>query len=208
MESEFWHARWATGQIGFHEGAPNAHLVTHAHALGTKRRVLVPLCGKSADLAYLASLGHEVVGIELVESAVQAFFAEHQVTAQVSTQGPFTRYVAPNLTVFAGDFFATTRELVGPVDALYDRAAIIALPEAMREAYVRHWRTLLPAGSPGLVITVEYAQEQMSGPPFSVPESELRRHLAGLRVERVFEVKAQGGRLGQIDAKEKGFVVG
>jgi thiopurine S-methyltransferase len=111
------------------------------------------------------------------------------------------------VTIFAGDFFATTRELLGGVDALYDRAAIIALPSPMRERYARHVRALLPAGSPGLVITIEYPQDQLSGPPFSVPEAELRAHYAGLTVERLFEVKAEGPRLSPLDGKEKGFVV-
>jgi thiopurine S-methyltransferase len=207
MDPDFWHARWAAGQIGFHEGAPNAHLVAHAGALGSKRRVLVPLCGKSADLTFLASLGHQVVGVELVESAVRAFFAERGVKAQAVNEGAFTRFEAQNITLFVGDFFATTPELLGPVDALYDRAAMIALPEPMRAAYVRHWRTLLPARSSGLIITVEYAREAMSGPPFSVPESELRALLGGLAVEKVFDQRAEGGRLGQIDAREKGFVL-
>jgi len=205
MDSDFWHSRWSAGQIGFHEGAPNTHLVAHAGVLGTGRRVLVPLCGKTADLAFLAARGHEVVGVELVESAVRAFFEEHGATPVVTRQGPFTRFAAKSITVLSGDFFATTRELVGPVDALYDRAAIIALPEPMRAAYAKHLRTLLPAGAPGLIVTLEYPQAAMSGPPFSVPEAELRaQHYAGLTLERVAEVKA-GGRFSEVAAVEKCF---
>lgn len=207
MDSNFWHSRWAADQIGFHEGSPNAHLVSHVAQLGASRRVLVPLCGKSEDLVFLADRGHQVVGVELVESAVQAFFAEHGVRPLISEQGSLTRYTAEDITLFVGDFFATTPALLGPVDALYDRAAIIALPAPMRSAYTKHVRSLLPAGAPGFTITVEYPQDQLSGPPFSVSETELRAHYAGLGVERIFEVKATGARLGLIDAREKGFVV-
>jgi thiopurine S-methyltransferase len=208
MDSDYWHKRWATGQIGgFHEGAPNVHLVTHLARLGPARRVLVPLCGKSEDLTFLAAQGHQVIGVELVESAVQAFFEAHQVTPEVSKAGPFTCYRAQQVTIFAGDFFAATGERLGGVDALYDRAAIIALPEPMRADYARHVRALMPAGSPGLVITFEYPQALLAGPPFSVPEAELRGHYAGLAVERLFEVKAEAPRVSLIDAKEKGFVV-
>jgi thiopurine S-methyltransferase len=207
MDPDFWHSRWTAGQIGFHEGTPNAHLVAHVAVLGASRRVLVPLCGKSEDLVFLADHGHQVVGVELVESAVQAFFAEHGVTPLVSKEGSLTRYAAENITLLVGDFFATTPALLGPVDALYDRAALIALPAPMRSAYAKHVRALLPPGSPGLTITVEYPQELQSGPPFSVPEPELRAHYAGLGVERLFEVKATGARLSLIDAREKGFVV-
>jgi thiopurine S-methyltransferase len=88
MDPAFWHSRWSEGKIGFHEGAPNAYLVQHAAWLDPCRRILVPLCGKSEDLAYLASLGHEVIGIELVEDAVKQFFAEHGATPDISTVAP------------------------------------------------------------------------------------------------------------------------
>ncbi len=206
MDSNFWHSRWSTGQIGFHEGAPNAHLHKHAAALGEGKRVLVPLCGKTEDLAFLAASGHEVVGVELVESAVRAFFAEHGVTPAVTSQGSFTRYQAERITIFAGDFFATTRELLGPVDALYDRAALIALPQTMRGAYLKHVRALMPAGAPGLIVTVEYPQELMSGPPFSVTEAELRAGSPGVTLERVAEVTAALARLTGATGVEKCFV--
>lgn len=208
MGTDFWQSRWREGQIGFHEGEPNAHLTNHAGVLGTGRRVLVPLCGKAEDLTFLAAYGHQVVGVELVEPAVQAFFQEHGVTPEVTQQGAFTRYAAQGITVFCGDFFATTREQLGPVDALYDRAAIIALPEKMRVDYAKHVRALMPAGAPGLIVTMEYPQEKMSGPPFSVPEAELRAHYAGLSLELVDEVKATGSpRVVESGAREKCFVI-
>lgn len=207
MQPDFWQSRWNNGQIAFHEGKPNRHLVKHLSLLGKAKHLLVPLCGKADDLAFLAAQGHQVVGVELVESAVRAFFEEHEVEAEVSKHGPFTRYAAGNLTVLAGDFFATTRALLGPLDALYDRAAIIALPEGTRGLYVKHLRTLMSAGAPGLVITIEYPPEKLEGPPFSVPEVELRAHYAGLSVDLLDEVRAEGPRLTPIDALEKCFVV-
>jgi thiopurine S-methyltransferase len=207
MDPGFWHSRWSAGQIGFHEGAPNAHLMQHAGLLGPGRRVLVPLCGKAEDLAYLAAQGHQVVGVELVESAVRTFFEEHRAAPVVTREGSFTRYAAHDITVLVGDFLATTRELLGPVDALYDRAALIALPGAMRAAYVKQLRTLMPAGAPGLVVTMEYPQDRMSGPPFSVPEAELRAHYAGLPLERLAEARAEGARFTEVGAIEKCFAV-
>jgi thiopurine S-methyltransferase len=207
MDSNFWHSRWSEGKIGFHEGKPNEHLVKHLAVLGTKARVFVPLCGKSEDLAFLAAQGHELIGVELVESAVQAFFDEHGVKPTVSKHGPFTQYTAQNITLLAGDFFACTPALLGRVDALYDRAAVIALPEQMRGGYVKHLRTLMPVGARGLIITVEYPQDKMEGPPFSVPEAELRAHYAGLTLERVGEVKAEGPRFTPINAVEKSFLI-
>jgi thiopurine S-methyltransferase len=193
--AEAWHSRWSDGRIGFHEGRPNTFLQRHVARLGTAQRVFVPLCGKAEDLAFLAAQGHHVIGVELVEDAVRAFFAEHQLTPTVTTRGPFTAYQSGAVTLLAGDFFATTPALLEGVTALYDRAAIIALPEALRRRYSAHLRTVMPAGSPGLVITVEYPQAEMSGPPFSVPELELRSHYAGLGIERLDVSQAEGGRL-------------
>ncbi len=207
MDSHFWRSRWGEGRIGFHEGKSNALLVKHLAALGSGRRVLVPLCGKAEDLAYLAAQGHQVVGVELVESAVRAFFEEHDVKPVITKEGVFTRYTAQNITLLAGDFFATTRELLGPVDALYDRAALIALPDTMRGGYVKHLRELMAQGAAGLIITVEYPQDKMEGPPFSVTEAELRTHYAGLAVDVVDQVRAEGPRLTPLNALEKCFVV-
>jgi thiopurine S-methyltransferase len=187
MDHEFWRDRWREGKIGFHEGRPNAMLARHVARLGERRRALVPLCGKAHDLALLASLGHEVVGVELVEDAVRAFFDEHGLTPTVQPDGPVVRYAAGRVTLLAGDLFAVTPAQVGPVDALYDRAAVIALPEALRTRYAAHLRALLAPGSPALVVTFEYPQELMGGPPFSVPEAELRRLYPGQPLELLDE---------------------
>jgi thiopurine S-methyltransferase len=151
--------------------------------LGPAQTVLVPLCGKAADLAFLADHGHTVVGIELVETAAVAFFSERDLTPTITDDGSLRRYHHDAITIIVGDFFACTRDHVGPVTALYDRAAVIALPEPMRRAYVAHVRRLLPLGAAGLIVTVEYPQAVMDGPPFSVSEAELRSLYSGSTIE-------------------------
>jgi len=193
MDPEFWRARWAEKQIGFHEGKTNHFLGQHGGRL--TGRVLVPLCGKSADLAYLASKGHEVVGIELVETAVAEFFTEHDILPTVTRTAEFAVYVAGGITVIAGDYFAVTRQLVGLVDSIYDRAAMVALPPDARRAYVHHLRQLTPHAQSLLLVTVDYPQELMSGPPFSVPESEVRAQYANAPVELIDQGVEPRGRL-------------
>ena len=182
-----WLARWQDGRIGFHEGRPNELLERHHARLAGCRRVLVPLCGKAEDLAFLAAHGHEVVGIELAEQAVREFFAEHAITPSIAPRGPFVANTAPPVTLLTGDFFASTSDLLGPIDALYDRAALVALPPALRPRYVQHVRALLPAAAPGLVVTYEYDQQLVKGPPFAVLEAELRALYAGRPIELVEE---------------------
>jgi thiopurine S-methyltransferase len=190
---EDWLARWRDGRTGFHEGHPNVLLERHIARLAGCRRVLVPLCGKAEDLAYLAAHGHAVVGIELAEQAVCEFFAAHGLAPSIAGRGPFVEYRAGAITLLVGDLFAATPQLIGPIDALYDRAALIALPPDLRPRYVEQVRSLLPAGAPGLVITLEYDQARMAGPPFAVLEAELRSLYAGATIELVEEHPAGGG---------------
>ncbi len=185
MNSEFWHERWREGRIGFHEGRVNNYLERHADSLAGRRRVLVPLCGKTEDLAFLAFCGHEVIGVELVENAARAFFTERSITPVVTQRGELTELSAPSITIFSGDIFATTAALLGPIDAVYDRAALIALPEDLRRRYVAHLRALLPARARVLLLTLEYDQTKMAGPPFSVLEPEVRSLYDGAEIEQL-----------------------
>ncbi len=181
MEIDFWAQRWKEGRIGFHEGRTNTFLERHVERLGTApRRVLVPLCGKTEDMAFLASRGHDVVGIEAVEDAVKAFFREHELEPSVrELDGNVRAYSSGKVTLLAGDVFACTKAHVGAVDAFYDRAALVALPADVRTRYVAHLRTLFAPGSTGLLVTFVYDQSKAEGPPFAVDEDEVRRLYAG-----------------------------
>ena len=203
-----WLARWRDGRIGFHEGQPNAFLDRFVARLAGARRVLVPLCGRAEDLAFLAAHGYEVVGVELSEPAVRAFFELHALVPSV-TRGRFVEYRAGSITLLVGDLFDTTPALVGATDALYDRAALIALPAELRARYVAHLRSLLPAGAPGLVITIEYDAGRMSGPPFPVLEAELRELYAGATVEWLGDQVASSGKCAQTatPATERCFAI-
>ncbi|UZE30807.1 thiopurine S-methyltransferase [Pseudomonas asplenii] len=188
MQPEFWHTRWERGQIGFHLDQVNPCLQRHwpSLSLGPEARVLVPLCGKSLDLAWLAAQGLRVLGVELSSRAVEGFFLEHQLKPQVSEYGDFRIYEAGPLQLWCGDFFALTAEDVADCSALYDRAALIALPAAMRERYAHHLTQILPGGCQGLLITLDYDQSLLDGPPFAVLDGEVRSLLEpgwALRVE-------------------------
>ena len=200
MDHDFWHERWRQGSIGFHEGRPNTFLARHGRELAPGR-VLVPLAGKSVDMVHLAAQGHEVVGIELSELAVEAFFADHGLTPERATVGPYASYSANGITLLCGDFFlAAPEHLGGPLAGLYDRAAVIALPPELRRRYAQHVRGLMPAGARGLVVTFDYAQELMDGPPFAVSATELRTLYEGLEVTEIDSAMADAPRLRAIGA--------
>ncbi|NMY25541.1 thiopurine S-methyltransferase [Pseudomonas sp. WS 5021] len=181
MESTFWHDRWARNQIGFHLPEVNPYLQRHWPRLGlvSGARVLVPLCGKSLDLMWLAQQGCRVLGVELSERAVEEFFQEQCVAAQISQRDSFKVYQAGTIELWCGDFFELSREDVAGCAALYDRAALIALPPLMRERYAAHLQAIAPQVQSGLLISLDYEQALKAGPPFAVSDEEVRRLLAG-----------------------------
>ncbi|RLA36154.1 MAG: thiopurine S-methyltransferase [Gammaproteobacteria bacterium] len=175
MEHDFWHRRWHKNEIGFHQETVNPYLLEYWPKLGAGlgSTVFVPLCGKSLDLAWLRGQGHGVIGIELSRVAIETFFREQRLEATRRPQGSFERWKADGYRLLCGDFFALTRDDLGPVDVVYDRASLIALPPGMRVRYAAHLRNLLPAGLSVLLITVEYPQKEMDGPPFAVQQDEV-----------------------------------
>jgi thiopurine S-methyltransferase len=176
VDPDFWHARWRNSEIGFHQEEINLHLQNFWAELpvSADSPVFVPLCGKSRDLLWLREQGHPVLGVEISPIAVEAFFQDNGLAARHTRQGPFTRWEYAGLAILCGDFFALRPTDLEGVGALYDRASLIALPPSLRQRYVAQLATILPPATPGLVVTLEYPQEQMDGPPFSVSEQEVR----------------------------------
>ncbi|HVU05965.1 MAG TPA: hypothetical protein VHE30_29650 [Polyangiaceae bacterium] len=188
MEEAFWRDKWATGQIGFHEGAPNALLRKYGAKLGegeTARglRVLVPLCGKSADLAFLSSAGFAVTGVELVRDAAAAFFSENGVSAREEPWQGFPSLVGAGIRIATGNVFSLALPPAERFDVAYDRAALVAMKPEDRERYVG---TLLAALRPGarlLLVSFHYEGGKMTGPPFSVSHEEVRRLFSSCEVD-------------------------
>ncbi|MEI8611912.1 thiopurine S-methyltransferase [Enterovibrio sp. Hal110] len=182
MDQEFWHGRWAENRIGFHLTETNPLLVKYWPALSPTRdqSVLVPMCGKSVDLSWLASNHNNVVGVELSDIAVRGFFAEHLYTPLVTQiSGSHKLYEFDELSVYSGDFFTAP---LSTYPLIYDRAALIAMPESLREQYVSHLLSLLASGGKILLVTLDYPQDEMSGPPFSVNADAVKALFEGCNV--------------------------
>ena len=176
MDSQFWHRRWREGRIGWHLGQVNPWLEKYWAKLAQPpgARVFVPLCGKSLDMRWLSDRGYQVLGVELSGTAVRAFCEEQGLTAQATQEGRHLRHSAGSIELLEGDFFHLEPEQLAGVKAVWDRAALVALPESLRRDYVRHLAGLLEPGTRMLLVTMEYPQGEMQGPPFSVPEEEVR----------------------------------
>ncbi|MCF7972017.1 MAG: thiopurine S-methyltransferase [Methylococcaceae bacterium] len=175
MQAEFWLERWEQNQIGFHEQEINSHLQNYWAKLNLpkKSKIFVPLCGKSSDMLWLLAQGYEVLGVELSPLAAQSFFADNQLDAKVSECGAFHCWKIDGLSIYQGDFFALSSDYLAGCNAIYDRASLIALPAEMRQKYAEHLKAIAPSLTDTLLITLEYDQTEMQGPPFSVSEQEV-----------------------------------
>jgi thiopurine S-methyltransferase len=189
MNADYWLNRWNQNQTGFHLAGVNPLLTQYwpSVSASAKGRVLVPLCGKSEDLRWLVEQGHEVIGVELSLLAAKAFASEQGIVLTETHEPPFTVLRGARLTYYVGDFFEFTPDVGGRFDLLYDRAALIALPPEMRPGYVSQLQSLLGRSARGLLIGLEYDPSQMHGPPFTVPEPELRRLFASFHCEQLLE---------------------
>lgn len=193
MEPEFWRNRWKQNQIGFHLGETNPQLKRFWSnlAVSPPGRVLVPMCGKTLDMVWLAAQGWDVLGVELSSIAVAAFFSERQLNVTRTHVDEFEVWQAGPIEIYCGDFFALRPHHTDQVRAIYDRAALIALPPEKRAHYVEHLRNLLPKAPPGLLVSLEYPQHEMDGPPFCVDENEIRRlYEATYQITRVHQEDA------------------
>jgi thiopurine S-methyltransferase len=186
MEQGFWQERWEQGQIGFHQGYTNPLLERFWPQVGLQAgRVLVPLCGKSLDLKWLAERGHEVVGVEFVEQAATAYFAERGLAVERQERDGFPVLRGAGVTLVVGDFFRVHAGVTGTFDAVYDRAAWVAIAEQDRARYVKQLRALLRPG--GRVLLINFVHDVGSGPPHSIDEAELRAKWQGFSLELSFE---------------------
>jgi thiopurine S-methyltransferase len=177
MEEEFWLDMWRRHHTGFHQRDVNAALREFWPRLGLAEgdAVFVPLCGKSGDMIWVREQGYPVVGVELSPLAVAEFFSENGLAAERHSQGSFEVAEAGGIRILRGNFFDLTADDLAGVKAVYDRAALVALPREMRESYAAHMAEILPAGTRMLLVTLEYPQAEMEGPPFSVPPAEVDR---------------------------------
>ncbi|HET9033641.1 MAG TPA: thiopurine S-methyltransferase [Dokdonella sp.] len=176
MQAQFWLQRWQQGQTGFHRDEVMPLLEKHWPALSVPAgsRVFVPLAGKSKDMLWLVSQGYRVLGVELSPLAVEQFFDENKLEPAIHDSAQGKHFIAGDIELICGDMFDLGVKDLSDCVAIYDRAALIALPLDLRKRYASHLSRTLPAHCRMLLIALDYAQSQMDGPPFSVSAEEVQ----------------------------------
>jgi len=209
MEANFWHQKWERGDIGFHLNEANPFLVDHLEKLNLAKasRIFLPLCGKTRDFSWLLANGYRVVGAELSELAINELFNGLGLAPVLSKFRELTRYSANHIDIFMGDIFAVSAEYLGPVDAIYDRAALVALPAGTREHYTSHLIAITDV-APQLLVTYEYDQQLMDGPPFSITEDEVKHHYGAIYELKLLEShNVEGGFKERVAATETAWLL-
>jgi thiopurine S-methyltransferase len=204
MDTNFWHRKWEKNDIAFHESAANPLLVKYFNTLSLAQgsRIFLPLCGKTLDIHWLLSNGYRVAGAELSTIAIEQLFADLKITPEISRDGELDHYRAKDIDLFVGDIFHLSRKMLGPVDAIYDRAAFVALTEEIRTRYAAHLAEVANK-APQLLICYEYDQSLMEGPPFSIGDEEVNQKYGRLYDLTLVERANVAGRLkGRVPATE------
>lgn len=214
MDNEYWHQKWQSKDIGFNQLQPHKLLQRYFSSLqiNAGAGVFLPLCGQSIDILWLAEQGYRVVGVELSQIACDAFFAEHNLAVNITEIDNFIVYNSNKITIFCGDFFKFKREIIGQIDAVYDRAALVALPTSMHKIYINHLIELINVSTKILLITTAYNQSEMQGPPFSINENDVNALFStqfsiNQLYSKQFKAPAHLQAKGLLNASEKAFLL-
>jgi len=210
MEASFWHTKWEKGDIGFHQKEVNSLLIEHFKALSLTMgdRVFLPLCGKTRDIGWLMESGYRVVGAELSQIAIEQLFDELGMAPKIAQADSLTIFSAEGIEIYSGDIFDLTATHLGPVAAVYDRAALVALPDAMRQRYVEHL-ALITGRARQLLITYDYVQALQNGPPFAICADEVHElYGSDYELKLLASVEVFGGLRGKLPATEYVWLIG
>jgi thiopurine S-methyltransferase len=198
MDSSFWHSCWERNTLGFHQRDVHPLLAKYFKklALPSDQHVFVPFCGKSVDMAYLAQF-MRVTGNELSAIACRDFFLDNHIEVKRQTLGDFEHYSCRQLALWQGDFFKLAADSIDTVDWIYDRAALIALPVAMQQRYVEHLKTFFSSHTRLFLVTLEFPEGQLTGPPFSINSADVNRLFAGFNIECIARHELEDKRFAQ-----------
>lgn len=189
MQESFWLNMWLNNDIGFHQAEYNPMLENLWEELvgESTEDVLVPLCGKTLDMKYLADKGHKVYGVEISRLAVESFFTEQKIKPKKEKE----LYYSDNYSLYCTDILRLDPENFKKVHFIYDRASFVALPNDMREEYVK-WLKQIGQNTKVLLISFDFGNDEV-GPPFSIPESKIHEYFEDtFTIEKKKEVEITG----------------
>ena len=186
MNADFWHSCWKNNRLGWHQVDYHPFLQEFLlpRLSSSDKRVFVPLCGKSEDIWWLNQYMN-VIGSELNDIACRDLFSEKNIEPKINKHLNFSCYYGHNVTLWQGDFFQLSSQEVSSTDWVYDRAALIALSHSMQKQYVKHLKTFLTPNNQLFLITLEFPENELEGPPFPVSSEDVQDLFIGCEIEEI-----------------------
>nr|CAB3267191.1 thiopurine S-methyltransferase-like [Phallusia mammillata] len=183
MELGYWSNRWKTGDVQFHKEDVHYDLIENENKLLPQQgSVFFPLCGKTVDMAYLASKGHTVVGLEFDEEPIKSFFSENKLKYNITEieDYPFKKYQCCNqgadITIYQGDINHATVNFLGKFDAIWDRGSFVAINTNDRTMYTNLILGIMKPNTQYYLLCVEFDSSVFGGPPHSTTQADVQKH--------------------------------
>lgn len=188
--AKFWQEGWDKGFTGFHQSEYNPVMKSYfADKELVGKNILVPLCGKSKDMFYLASKGANVIGVEVVKSPIDEFFHENHIDYTCVGNLYKSKGLNGEISIYHADFFDI--KLDERIDFLYDRASNVALPECMRnDQYYPAIKRLISSETQILLLTMDHNGARDFGPPYPVSKEETLLNYPRLKLNSAKEIKS------------------
>lgn len=155
----FWDERFGQGFTPWDRGGVPEALRAFVAARPQPLRTLIPGCGSAHELAFLSDVGWDATAIDFSPAAVA--------TAKAAV-GPWSERVVQ------ADFFAW--QPAAPLELIYERAFLCALPRAMWPQVAARWAELLSPGA--LLAGFFFFDDVLKGPPFGISAGRLDELLA------------------------------
>ncbi len=115
VQPEFWHDRWRTGQIGFHQSTVDRSWRSTGRSSPCRPQAAYscPSAARVSIFCGCAIAGTASWAVELSAIALESFCMENGIPARRRSLGDFDVYEAEGLQLIRGDFFALTPEMLG-----------------------------------------------------------------------------------------------
>ena len=190
LDLEYWDKRWENNQAGWHKTEVHSLLALHKKSYKEKGTVFFPMCGKAVDMKYMCDEGYNVVGIEYSKQPVEEFFNENDIKFVKGSNSVYETYKSDDgkITIHCGDFFKAKSEVVGKIDGIWDRGALVAMNPCDRSKYKETILNLMDKDTVYLIAALSYDQNYHGGPPFSVPmETVEELYRSTCDIEKLYE---------------------
>lgn len=185
MNKVFWNNKWENNEIGFHQNNVTPLLKKYLHYFldknSIKKSCLLPLCGKTFDLIYLSEFFKEVTGVELIKKAIEDFYIENNLEMRTRNSSISSK----NIEIFNEDFFSFNKSENKKYSYIFDRASLIAISPVSREKYVQSIKRSMSTNCKIFLITIEYKQDQIEGPPFSLSDDDVKSLFKDFKLEKL-----------------------